>query len=47
MLLEYLGEKITERCGNCDFCLERNKLELSELEFTNIKVQVKNIIDKA
>lgn len=33
ILLSYFGEKETKRCGKCDVCLERNKLELSEREF--------------
>src|SRR4029077_7048505 len=36
MLLSYFGEEETVRCGICDVCLERNKLELSNLEFENI-----------
>ena len=42
LLLSYFGEKETVRCGICDVCLERNKLELSDLEFENIAVQLKN-----
>lgn len=33
ILLEYFGEKDSPRCGQCDVCLERNKLEMSEYEF--------------
>ena len=44
MLLAYLGENETHRCGTCDVCLERNKLELSDLEFTNVKEQVKSML---
>lgn len=40
-LLSYFGEKETVRCGVCDVCLERNKLELSALDFENISQQLK------
>src|SRR4029078_9502212 len=26
MLLNYFGEEVSHRCGNCDYCLQRNKL---------------------
>jgi len=41
ILLSYFGETDSYRCGVCDFCLERNKLELSNLEFENITEQLK------
>ncbi|HEY4800501.1 MAG TPA: RecQ family zinc-binding domain-containing protein, partial [Bacteroidia bacterium] len=41
MLLAYFGETDSYRCGICDFCVERNKLELSNLEFENITEQIK------
>ncbi len=44
MLLSYFGETDSYRCGICDFCLERNKLELSNLEFENVTGQVKDIL---
>ena len=43
-LLRYFGEE-TERCGKCDICVERNKLELSEKEFDTIYAWVKNILN--
>ncbi|MGL4908487.1 MAG: RecQ family ATP-dependent DNA helicase [Bacteroidales bacterium] len=43
-LLAYFGELNSYRCGQCDVCLGRNKLEMSRLEFdellTHIKKQV-------
>jgi ATP-dependent DNA helicase RecQ len=41
LLLAYFGEIETVRCGICDVCIERNKLELSDLEFHNIAEQLK------
>ncbi len=43
-LIEYFGEENTKRCGKCDVCLERNKLELSKLEFDRILEWVKPIV---
>jgi ATP-dependent DNA helicase RecQ len=44
ILLNYFGEKDVYRCGVCDVCLERNKLELSDIEFSTVSNQVKNIL---
>ncbi len=41
ILLNYFGEKDTYRCGVCDVCLERNKLELSDVEFSAVSDQIK------
>ena len=41
MLLSYFGETDSYRCGICDICLERNKLELSNLEFESVSEQIK------
>src|SRR5262249_49766250 len=35
-LLAYFGEEINHRCGNCDVCIARNKLGVSDLEFNNV-----------
>ena len=40
-LLAYFGEPKSKRCGICDVCLEKNKVELNELEFNNIKGLIK------
>jgi ATP-dependent DNA helicase RecQ len=40
-LLTYFGEDRSKRCGICDVCLEKNKVELNELEFNNIKQKIK------
>jgi len=47
LLLSYFGEKEVVRCGICDVCIERNKLELSDLEFENIAAQLKDKLLKA
>ena len=44
ILLNYFGEKEVYRCGVCDVCLERNKLELSDVEFTLVSDQIKKIL---
>ena len=41
MLLEYFGEKKDQRCGVCDYCLKRNKLDISDFEFETIESQIK------
>ncbi|MBI3502541.1 MAG: RecQ family ATP-dependent DNA helicase [Bacteroidetes bacterium] len=46
MLLGYFGETDSYRCGVCDFCLERNKLELSNLEFETVTEQVKKLLEE-
>ncbi|MGE0562170.1 MAG: ATP-dependent DNA helicase RecQ [Flavobacteriales bacterium] len=44
ILLSYFGETNSYRCGVCDVCLERNKLELSDVEFSNVSDQIKKIL---
>jgi ATP-dependent DNA helicase RecQ len=46
ILLNYFGEKDIYRCGVCDVCLERNKLELSDIEFSVVSNQVKKIVQE-
>ncbi|MFN8241156.1 MAG: ATP-dependent DNA helicase RecQ [Bacteroidales bacterium] len=45
MLLDYFGEE-SDRCGSCDFCLERNELDMSKLEFDAILGEIKDILSK-
>jgi ATP-dependent DNA helicase RecQ len=41
MLLNYFGEKTDQRCGSCDYCRERNKLQLNEIEFSDISEKIR------
>ncbi len=41
LLLKYFGEKEADRCGICDVCLDRNKINVSELEFNKILEKIK------
>lgn len=44
MLVSYFGEKDTIRCGVCDYCLERNKADISDFEFEQIHSDVKSVL---
>ena len=44
ILLHYFGEKDVYRCGVCDVCLERNKLNLSDVEFSSVSNQFKKLV---
>jgi ATP-dependent DNA helicase RecQ len=41
LLLKYFGEENTQRCGLCDVCLDRNKINVSEMEFNEILEKIK------
>lgn len=41
LLLKYFGESDSQRCGICDVCLERNKINVNELEFNEILGKIK------
>jgi ATP-dependent DNA helicase RecQ len=45
-LLAYFGETDTKRCGKCDVCIERNKLDLNEREFDEIVSRIKPLLQK-
>ncbi|MEW6134981.1 MAG: RecQ family ATP-dependent DNA helicase [Bacteroidales bacterium] len=44
LLLSYFGENESRRCGYCDYCIKRNKVELSDYEFTRILGLIKPIL---
>jgi len=44
ILLNYFGQKDSYRCGVCDVCLERNKLDLSDMEFSLVANQIKELL---
>jgi ATP-dependent DNA helicase RecQ len=45
-LLEYFGEENNYKCGKCDVCVERKKLDISDLEFEKIKKYLQNILSE-
>ncbi|MDZ7744034.1 MAG: ATP-dependent DNA helicase RecQ [Bacteroidota bacterium] len=45
-LLAYFGEKDTRRCGICDVCKERNKIDVNEMEFDSILDQIKPVLQQ-
>ncbi len=40
MLLAYFGETETTRCGSCDYCRERNKVELNDVEMEALRIDI-------
>ncbi|MCX6245466.1 MAG: RecQ family ATP-dependent DNA helicase [Bacteroidetes bacterium] len=44
LLLAWFGESEARRCGKCDVCIERNKIELTDLEFNSILKEIKPIL---
>ena len=46
LLLHYFGEDTDHRCGVCDFCLRRNRLGLSDLEFSEVHAEVKTLLQQ-
>lgn len=44
LLLAYFGEEDTKRCGQCDTCIDRNKTQLSKLEFDNMVDLIKPLL---
>ncbi len=45
-LLAYFGETGVRRCGQCDVCLKRNEVGLSEYEFDLVVEAVKKVLSK-
>ena len=44
MLLQYFGQTDTRRCGQCDTCISRNRLELSQTEFDDVIEVIKPVL---
>ncbi len=45
-LLKYFGEADSPRCGKCDNCLERNKVELSQYDFDQVLNEIKPLLQQ-
>lgn len=45
-LIRYFGEKNNIKCGKCDVCLQRNKLNVSNEEFDKIVNQIEQLLKK-
>jgi len=39
-LLKYFGEKNAKKCGTCDVCLERNKVQVSKDEYERYRIKI-------
>jgi len=46
MLLSYFGEDNLSRCGTCDYCRERNKLEFNDIEMESISNSIKTLVQQ-
>ena len=46
-LMQYFGESNNVRCGICDVCLERNKLEISDSEFEKIANVIEQLLKES
>ncbi|MBK7888108.1 MAG: RecQ family ATP-dependent DNA helicase [Bacteroidetes bacterium] len=44
LLLSYFGEKNLQRCGTCDFCRERNKLALNDMEVETLSEKIHEVL---
>lgn len=47
MLLSYFGEDESQRCGKCDVCLNRNKMNINDLEFNSIEEKIGKLVRRA
>lgn len=44
LLLTYFGENNLVRCGSCDYCRERNKIELNDIEIQELSNQIRHVL---
>ncbi len=44
ILLAYFGEEDLQRCGMCDYCRDRNRLDINDLELSAIETQIIKIL---
>ena len=44
MLLNYFNEEQLYRCGICDYCRRRNKLEMNDVEYESLLTDVKHYL---
>lgn len=46
LLLEYFGETNTLRCGECNICIKRNKMNINDFEFNNTVHIIKPLLQE-
>ncbi|HEY9116160.1 MAG TPA: ATP-dependent DNA helicase RecQ [Bacteroidales bacterium] len=46
LLLAYFGELKSKRCGICDVCLEKNKVDLNDIEFESIVTLIQEKLEQ-
>lgn len=46
LLLEYFGEINSMRCGECNICIKRNKMNINDFEFNNTIHIIKPLLQK-
>lgn len=44
MLLAYFGEQNLNRCGTCDYCRERNKVQINDLEMESLLKRLRKLL---
>lgn len=44
LLIDYFGEKNHSNCGKCDICLQRKKLNISNIEFEKISKGIQKLL---
>ena len=44
LLLDYFGEKESNKCGKCDFCINEKRKNLKESEYKKISYELENIL---